>query len=91
MKKRNTILIFALVVLAFLGLWYFISSGLLPISQTVRESSVMKSLLPAPTPTPTLAPTDDINQELNAADDVTSQTNPDEFSSDVFLNSNLGL
>ncbi len=88
---KNTYLTLTLIAAAILGLWYLVYSGTVKLPQNLQSSPVVKTIFPAPMPTPILAPQDDIDSEMNQTNQDLDKTNPDDFSGDALLDINLGL
>ncbi len=80
---KNITVVVLVSILVALGAWYLLSS----------HPRMLESLLgkDQSSSTPSIAPQQDIDSEIEEMDEEMEKADPDEFSSDALLEVNLGL
>jgi hypothetical protein len=86
---KNTVLTLIVIAIVGTGAWYLLSTGRLMLPKQASNYPIIKDIVP--TPTPSLAPKSDIDQELNQTDQDLNKTNPSDFSGEAILDTKLGL
>ncbi len=86
---KNLAIAVAVISAITLGGWYLVSSGKIKLPAEIQNSPMLQYM--APTPTSSMAPSDDIDAEMEQTDKDLQQNNPNDFNGDALLDVKLGL